>query len=238
MNVFFEKVTMPKAMAPADTHCIIPTIFTTFLKDWKHIKELMKGETDAEILQAQKYNLQCAMCQQSVENKQSQIALRLTACKRPGVVWKTKEKCDIVKFAVLTASICERCVKHTSFLNIGYCTIAALRDKSEDILNRMTSNVFTHDVSERITIPYVIDGFLGIFKYNKIEMLHALGKKDSKCLQCQKPECKNRCSGCSFFRFCNDDCIKAAWPEHKEWCRMIRKFESLLYSPIYLKDKK
>jgi len=42
------------------------------------------------------------------------------------------------------------------------------------------------------------------------------------CLNCCKPGPKHRCQGCEVAGFCDANCQKEAWPEHKRWCRTGR----------------
>eukprot|EP01129_Flabellula_baltica_P017032 TRINITY_DN9311_c0_g1_i1.p1 TRINITY_DN9311_c0_g1~~TRINITY_DN9311_c0_g1_i1.p1 ORF type:complete len:447 (+),score=94.59 TRINITY_DN9311_c0_g1_i1:12-1352(+) len=51
--------------------------------------------------------------------------------------------------------------------------------------------------------------------------INQLKEMKSRCAHCDAPRPKKKCGHCLTYKYCNRDCQKAHWPEHKKTCKLI-----------------
>lgn len=50
-------------------------------------------------------------------------------------------------------------------------------------------------------------------------------KQAERCDVCFRPACPKQCVACKSIRYCNEDCAKLGWFDHKKWCCKLQEWE-------------
>jgi hypothetical protein len=210
-------------------HYIIPTALTSRMRHWKDVQPLINN-SDEIIVNAQKANMHCSLCDVFLEGKKYIFAIRVLISRRYTTdFYKPEKEYWVYRIAFMSICVCITCAIKREWPCLSVDSNSHMHNFILDRLENITSFMLMQDK------PLNGDEMWGLikteFEKNYTQFMKHLGKSDNTCSKCKTDNPKNRCSACHFARYCNEKCSLADWPLHKTECKILRETSIFCYDP-------
>jgi hypothetical protein len=176
---------------------------------------------DEQVCNALYDSVLCCFCKTATVGTNVVIGVRVVLCK---IATTTK---FFYNAGFGSTSICMECAKKRN-LGIHLDSNTPMHEEMyttlEDIAHAVGYDNMECDLSGEEFLRLIFVGF------NKMHLkfLCRLGKMEIGCAYCHIVDPMNRCSGCEYYRYCNEKCQYADWSKHKGECTVLKK-HSIFY---------